>query len=189
MRKRSPKSAVAELPEKVSVSIREELDLGLNRFRQGDFETRLRARLSAGAERSGRSTFPLPPLRRWAPAAAFLAGAAVITAAILWRTRGPAPSSADLGAALAGLPGFRTLESAPPPPAPPAGGWSGSEAAIFRSFAAAAAAGAAEPVAPAPETLIPRYDLKRKIEILTVEEPIERALELIMNKAQGGMST
>jgi hypothetical protein len=40
------------------------------------------------------------------------------------------------------------------------------------------------------EKIVPRYNLKRKLEILIKEEPIERALELITtNKFQGGMTT
>jgi hypothetical protein len=191
VRKRSQKNAAAELPDGIRASVRGEIDRGLIRFRAGDFEVRLRDRLRTGEESSARAAIHSRPPRLWAPAAAVLLGAVVVAAAVLLLSRGPAPVSAGLDATLAGLPGFRTLESALPAPAPPAGTPGKPESAISRSLAAAAASSAAvEPASPEMERIVPRYNLKRKLEILIKEEPIERALELITtNKFQGGMTT
>ncbi len=168
-----------ELPETMRRLIRDEVENGLAGLRSGGFDARLRNRLRSAEERGGRVR--ARSAWRWAPITAGVAALLVVAAAILWFGRVPRPSGPTaLVSALGELPGFRTLEQASPeqlglgfPPStaiPP----------LLRPLAVALSQGAGpEPKVELPATVAPRYSLQRKLEILTKEKPIERALQSI----------
>jgi len=167
-----------ELPEKIRILIRDEIEDGLNRFRAGDFESRLKEGFQTRPVVVRRPT--VRPRLKWAPVFSFVFAAAVIGAAVLWFGRAPVPSSPGLAATLAELPGFLTLDRAIAERVPSAGSPTMAESPILRAFAAAAAsAGSVAPEAMTMRRFAPRYSLEEKFEILITEQPIERALALI----------
>jgi hypothetical protein len=147
-----------ELPEKIRVLIRDEIADGLNKFRAGNFESRLKEGFQTRPTAVRRPT--VRPMLKWAPVLGFVLMAAVIGTAVLWFGRALAPSSPGL--------------------IPSAGSPTMAEAPILRAFAAAAAsAGAAGPEGMTLRKFAPRYSLEEKFEILITEQPIERALAMI----------
>jgi hypothetical protein len=167
-----------ELPEKIRVLIRDEIADGLNKFRAGNFESRLKEGFQTRPTAVRRPT--VRPMLKWAPVLGFVLMAAVIGPAVLWFGRALAPSSPGLAATLAELPGFLTLDQAFVERIPSAGSPTMAEAPILRAFAAAAAsAGAAGPEGMTLRKFAPRYSLEEKFEILITEQPIERALAMI----------
>jgi hypothetical protein len=178
---------MSELPEKIRVLIRDEIEDGLDRFRAGGFESRLKEgfRTRPAVIRCP----PARPLLKWAPVLGFVLTAVAIGAAVLWFGRTPAPSSPGLAATLAELPGFLTLDQAFVERIPSAGSSTMAESPILRAFAAAAAsAGSAGPERITLRKFAPRYSLEEKFEILITEQPIERALAMIKNQHQGDLT-
>jgi hypothetical protein len=171
---------MSELPEKIRVLIRDEIEDGLDRFRAGGFESRLKEgfRTRPAVIRCP----PARPLLKWAPVLGFVLTAVAIGAAVLWFGRTPAPSSP-------GLAGFLTLDQAFVERIPSAGSSTMAESPILRAFAAAAAsAGSAGPERITLRKFAPRYSLEEKFEILITEQPIERALAIIKNQHQGDLT-
>jgi len=171
---------MSELPEKIRVLIRDEIEDGLGRFRAGDFESRLREGFQTRPAVVRRPT--VRPMLMWAPVLGFVLTAAVIGAAVLWFGRAPAPSSQGLTAMLSELPGFLTLDQAIVERIPSAGSLTMAESPILRAFAAATTAAGAGDAGSETITLrkfAPHYSLEEKFEILIMEQPIERALALI----------
>jgi hypothetical protein len=185
MREKRKRRAAADLPEDVRELIRAEIESGLDGFRAGGFEAKMRAvgadaQVSAPAARLPKSR--RVSLVRWASVygPALVIAAFVIAVVAIPTKRGLAPDPSFLAATLETLPGIRSLNLPPLDlsriPAAPE-----SPSPLLGALAAAAAqaeADAAIPVRSIP-VLIPRYTLEQKIEILTKERPIERALALM----------
>lgn len=187
MNKNKLKSASIELPDHIRGLIDGEIVSGLDRFRKGGFEARMRA-AEASIQKEG--AFPARPfLMRRAPAlTAALAAAALLFAVVLFR---PFHSSAPdfrggrdaLIAALQKAPGLVAVQRihADPLYAPiPADSANSPLSRPLALVVATSATASAEEVR-LPE-LVPRYDLRKKIDILVNERPIERALAVIKLK-------
>ncbi len=173
------KREMNELPEEMRRLIRKDVEAGLDGLRSRGFESRLRARLRSAAERGGQ----VPERRgwRWAPVAAGAAALALVAVAILWFGRVSRPSGpTPLVSALGGLPGFRTLEQASPDQLGLGSPSTSPISPLLRPLAGALSQAAGrEPEVEMPATVAPRYSLQQKLEILTKEKPIERALQSI----------
>jgi len=183
---------VADLPEDVRGVIRAEIESGLDGFRAGSFEARLRsglARRSWAGERGRETPARRPALRRWAPAFGLTLAAAIIGASILFWRRPAVLDIHAIASVLERLPGIQSLgrasraESASGVvsgavlPAP-------SAAPLRDPLTALAGRSSPEAASPAPAApaFAPRYTLEQKIEILTREQPIARALDLFKSK-------
>ena len=169
-----------ELPDEMRRLIRTEVENGLEDLRTGSFESRLRARLRSEEGRGWRIAERRP--WRWASvAAAGTAALALVAVAILWLGRASNPSNAaGLVSALGELPGFQAMDRATPDQLGKPAASAVEVSPLLRSFAAAASTGAAGGAGvTAPPKLAARYSLRRKLEILTKEKPIERALQSI----------
>jgi hypothetical protein len=181
--------AVPELPEDIRGVIQREVESGLAHLRAGEFEVKLRAAMQANARCGGRESARgmragrtrKPALIRWAPVYGVALLAGIIGIVVLPSRRSPAPDPKILASILETLPGIQSLNLAPldlsriPVEAP-------AVSPLLGPLAAAASARAeADAAIPAPSipVLSPRYTLEQKIEILTKERPIERALALI----------
>lgn len=183
---------VPELPEELRGLIQGEVESGLARLREGDFQEKLRAAMRAEAQGDGRKgarseqaqRTRRPALIRWAPAFGLALVAAVIGIVVLRPKRALAPDPAILASILETLPGIQSLNL---PPLDLTGIPVVSQAAspLLGPLAAAAARAEVDAAIPAPSipVLVPRYTLEQKIEILTKERPIERALILIKSKS------
>jgi hypothetical protein len=195
MSKRDPKTAipgVPELPEEVRGAIRGEIDSSLSNFREGDFEGKLRTAMRAEARGDGRDSARSvqvhrprrSALRRWAPVCAVALIALAILIAVPSKINITKSKPDPMAAALGRLPGIQSMERAASEPA------ATPEAALAESpligplaaLAASSSSAAASASVPTPSAFVPRYTLERKIEILTEERPIERALVLIKSK-------
>jgi len=176
---------IGDLPERLRLIINREIEGGLERFRSGDFESRLASRLKSTPQKAG-----VRPERRWFRIPALgAAGAAVLAlVAILWLGvfRRPAPPAASraIGLTLGRLPGFRSLDISVRPEPPSSGAPSLSTAIVSRVLVSAAHEASSGPAAPglSPKNLVPRYSLQQKIEILFGHRMIERALSTYKNK-------
>ncbi len=166
------------MPDDLRRLIDRDIAENLSRFRDSDFETRLRKRLVEAMP------VPAPKTRRLVPAVVWGAGAALVLAAALiipWgKKRTPfSVSVADLESALRAAPGWRAFAADRPATAPAA-----AESALGHTFAAALEKGllregdrAAALERTAPNLLtIPPAGLKRTIEILIRDRAIERVL-------------
>lgn len=195
MKKTETRAAISELPEDVKGLIRDEIDSSLARFKAGDFEGKLRAAMrveerSDGTRpaivRGARTRRPRKSaLLRWALVYGLALAVAVIGIAVFLSDRGPAPDPTILASTLETLPGIQSLNlalldlSRIPVSAAPA------ESPLFAPLSAAVAQAEADAAISVPSipVLVPRYTLEQKIEILTKERPIERALTLIKSKS------
>jgi hypothetical protein len=193
VKKTKPGAAIPELPEDVQKLIQSEVESGLTQFRAGDFEGKLRAATRAEAQGDGRMAVRGERARRprksalllWAPVYGLALAATVIGIVVFSSKRGPAPDPMILAATLEKLPGIRSLNMPPLDLSRITASAAPAVSPLFGPLSTAAAqaeADAALPVRPIP-ALVPRYTLEQKIEILTKEQPIERALILIKSKS------
>ncbi|MCX6560717.1 MAG: hypothetical protein NTZ26_09385 [Candidatus Aminicenantes bacterium] len=185
MKKTETRTAISELPEDVQGLIQSEIESGLAQFRAGDFKGKLRAAMRAEEHSHGTRRPRKSALLRWAPVYGLALAAAVIGIAVLFSNHRPAPDPTILASTLETLPGIQSLNLAPldlthiPVSAAP------SNSPLFAPLSAAAAQAEADAAITVPSipVLIPRYTLEEKIEILTKEQPIERALTLLKSKS------
>jgi len=185
MSKQARDRQIRELPERLRLIINRETENGLERFRSGDFESRLASRLKA-TPKEGR----VQPDRRWfwIPAMG-AAGAAILALVVfLWlgspKRSAPHAASGAIGLALGRLPGFRSLDISIRPESPSSGAPSLSATIVSRVLVSVAHEAASGPATPSlsPQNLMPRYNLQQKMEIIFEHRMIERALSTYKNK-------
>ena len=179
MNKNEPRTALPELPGEIRELIQKEIDSGLARLRAGGFDARLKAAARPAPVR--RTALLLQ--RRWAAAAGVALAVGVLALAGLLFYRSPAPRSSWTDA-FELLPGMQTLNRAFLDRIAEAEPAAEAESPFFKLLAAAAITADKEPhEAPIPPVLLPKYSLKKKLEILLNNQPIERALAIIKSKS------
>jgi len=185
MSKQARDKQIRELPERLRLIINRETEDGLERFRPGDFESRLASRLKAtpkeGSVRTNRRWF-------WVPAMGATGAAILALVAFLWlgspRRSAPPAASGAIGLTLGRLPGFRSLDISIRPEFPSSEAPSLSATIVSRVLVSAAHEAASGPATPglSPQNLKPRYSLQQKMEIIFEHRMIERALSTYKNK-------
>ncbi len=180
MNKNEPRTALPELPGEIRELIQKEIDSGLARLRAGGFDARLKA-----AARSAPARRPALLLRRrWAAAAGAAMIASVLALAGLLFYRSSGPGSSSWTDAFESLPGMQTLNRALLDRIASAVPTAAAESPFLRLLAAAAVAADKErQEASVPPVLVPKYSLKKKLDILLNDQPIERALAIIKSKS------
>ncbi|GEM_PF-3731827 len=184
---RRKRNAPAELPGDIRDLIRDEIASSQDRFRASAFEAKLRLGMREAVRKdAGGARRPRPSaFRRWAPVCAVGLIALAVVIAVPSKINISKSKPNPMLAALGLLPGIQSMNRAAYEPASASDPAALAESPLIGALAAMAAASssASDASAPAPSVLVPRYSLERKIEILTEERPIERALVLIKSKS------
>lgn len=182
------RNAPAELPGDIRDLIRDEIASGQDQFRASAFEAKLRLGMrKAAREDSGGACRPRPSaFRRWAPVCAVGLIALAVVIAIPTRIHIAKSEPNPMLTALGRLPGIQSIERATFEPASTADPAALAASPLIGPLAAMAASSssASDASVTAPPVFVPRYSLEQKIEILTEERPIERALVLIKSKSE-----
>ena len=183
MSKPGSRAPVFELPEDLRKTIRADVESGLARFRGRNFEEKLRSAMHGQALDTHRPDRNSGFRLLLASAAALLA--VVAGGTLLFLRRGPARGPDPLAVFLERMPGIQSLNRAVLDRALVFSPVSPMESPFTAPLAVAASRAEANPAIPtlAVPALIPRYTLEQKLEILTKENPIGRALSLIQSKS------
>jgi hypothetical protein len=172
--------------EDIAGLIREDKERALERFRKGDFDQKIRARIaavSAGERRPlGRRLLgPVSVVRL------FMGAAGALLLLSRRRTTAPLGGPGRMMTVLGGLPGISELalpKEAPPPATMPT---SGTAQAVRTVLALATREKEAEErmvEVPAGRPKVPRLSLEKKMEILFKDRAIERVLISICKKSE-----
>lgn len=172
--------------EDIAGLIREDKERALGRFRKGDFDRKLRARIAAVSNGERR-----PFVRRLlVPVSVVLILMVAVGALLLLsrrRTTAPLSGPDRMMTILGGLPGISELaapKEATPPAAMPTSGTARAVRTVLTLAIEQKEAEEKKSVVPTGPIKVPRLSLEKKMEILFKDRVIERVLVSILRKSE-----